>query len=167
MPTVTLVRHGSTDFNGSGRLRGWMDPPLNAVGRQEVAALKVPRGTLYCSDLLRAQQTAGILGECVWRVSALRPWNVGIFAGQPHSKVGERLNWLTRNPTVPCPFGETYKQFADRFLDFVRGLKEDSVLVTHFRNVKLLLAWDGGNGWDTEKLLDGDLLTGCVHSRSI
>ena len=58
-----LVRHGQTDWNLQGRYQGHADPPLNAVGLAEAAHAaqelsKLNLDALFCSDLLRAVQTA-------------------------------------------------------------------------------------------------------------
>ncbi len=58
-----VVRHGMTDWNQSGRIQGYLDPPLNATGRAQarLVALRladVVAQALYSSDLQRASQTA-------------------------------------------------------------------------------------------------------------
>jgi broad specificity phosphatase PhoE len=65
---IALARHGETAFNESRRFQGHLPVPLNERGLQqarELAELCVPEGftALYCSPLLRARQTAEIVGE--------------------------------------------------------------------------------------------------------
>jgi broad specificity phosphatase PhoE len=70
MGRLILVRHGHTSLNSPGsdeRLRAWLDVPLDEKGMQEVAETakkltKYPIEVIYCSDLRRARQTAGVLG---------------------------------------------------------------------------------------------------------
>src|SRR5579862_7876393 len=64
---VFLARHGETDYNAQGRFQGLGPVPLNAVGRQQaeqlaqLASTKGFRG-LWCSPLVRARETANIVG---------------------------------------------------------------------------------------------------------
>lgn len=66
---ILLARHGQTDFNAPPtRVQGSLDPPLNELGRtqaHELAELVAGEGiaALYVSDMLRARQTAAIVGE--------------------------------------------------------------------------------------------------------
>ncbi|GAA2992284.1 putative phosphoglycerate mutase [Microbacterium terrae] len=70
MTTLILVRHGETDWNRDRRIQGATDIPLNDTGRAQVraaaATLRDRLGgaaiTLAASDLLRAQETAEIIG---------------------------------------------------------------------------------------------------------
>ena len=89
--TVLLVRHGQTDWNADGRWQGHSDIPLNDAGRRQAEALASrlsswPVQAVYSSDLLRAAQTADIVG----RILGLEPilekaWRErkgGIFEGK-------------------------------------------------------------------------------------
>jgi broad specificity phosphatase PhoE len=67
---IWLARHGETDANAEGRVQGSLDPPLNERGREQARALAkevAPLGirTLYTSQLLRARETAAIIGEAL------------------------------------------------------------------------------------------------------
>jgi broad specificity phosphatase PhoE len=65
---ILLARHGETDDNRPpARIQGRTDVPINATGRRQAAELsrRVARegiAALYCSDLLRARQTAEVVG---------------------------------------------------------------------------------------------------------
>lgn len=68
MTTLLLVRHGETDWNAEGRLQGHTDRPLNDFGRRQAKALADELSderldAVYSSDLLRARETAEIVGE--------------------------------------------------------------------------------------------------------
>jgi 2,3-bisphosphoglycerate-dependent phosphoglycerate mutase len=70
MTQLWLIRHGLTDWNLEGRYQGQSDIPLNAEGLAQARRLAERlKGTsieaLFSSDLLRAYQTAKILGECL------------------------------------------------------------------------------------------------------
>jgi broad specificity phosphatase PhoE len=65
---VYLARHGQTAYNLEGRFQGQQAIPLDDVGRdqaQELAERAVPYGfvELWCSPLLRARETAEIVGR--------------------------------------------------------------------------------------------------------
>lgn len=63
-----LARHGRTAYNLEGRFQGQQAIPLDDVGRgqaRELAERAVPYGfvALWCSPLLRARETAEIVGR--------------------------------------------------------------------------------------------------------
>lgn len=62
-PSVILIRHGRTELNAQGRLRGRLDVPLDSVGEVEAAALAMALDRIHpqrvlTSPLRRAVQTA-------------------------------------------------------------------------------------------------------------
>ena len=64
---VFLVRHGRTELNAEGRLRGRIDVPLDDVGKKEAAALGrafafTELRTILASPLARATETAAAIG---------------------------------------------------------------------------------------------------------
>lgn len=68
MTTLLLVRHGETDWNADGRLQGQTDRPLSDFGRNQARKLAEelagePLEAIYSSDLVRARETAEIVGE--------------------------------------------------------------------------------------------------------
>ncbi|MBD2459618.1 2,3-bisphosphoglycerate-dependent phosphoglycerate mutase [Oscillatoria sp. FACHB-1407] len=65
MATLILVRHGQSTWNASNRFTGWVDVPLNHVGREQAiaAAQKIsvyPVKVAFTSLLMRAMETAAI-----------------------------------------------------------------------------------------------------------
>lgn len=65
MARLVLVRHGQSTWNAANRFTGWVDVPLNHVGRQEAiaAAQKIsayPIKVAFTSLLMRAMETAAI-----------------------------------------------------------------------------------------------------------
>lgn len=162
---LTFVRHGETELNADGKLRGWLDVRLNAVGKQQAADL-APRfhydsRPILSSDLLRAAETAhsiqGWLKPKVTVHRELRPWHVGVFAGRPADQAHKQLLPYIESPDRVVPFGESWNQYLDRYLGFLESLREDAVVVSHFRNCKVASAWRGGRQLCTDTLLRDDL----------
>lgn len=66
MPSITLIRHGETDWNIEGRYQGQADPPLNSQGLLQAQNLvqelrDSSLNIIYSSPLKRTRQTADIL----------------------------------------------------------------------------------------------------------
>jgi glucosyl-3-phosphoglycerate phosphatase len=65
---LLLVRHGETDWNAEGRLQGQTDRPLSDYGRRQARQLAddlegADFRAIYSSDLVRARETAEIVGR--------------------------------------------------------------------------------------------------------
>ena len=76
--TLWLVRHGQTDWNQEGRYQGQLDLPLNPAGREDARRMAAilaarPLAAIYCSDLLRARQTAEVLARVTGAPLILEP----------------------------------------------------------------------------------------------
>jgi broad specificity phosphatase PhoE len=155
MGKLILVRHGHTCLNVPGkdeRLRGWLDVPLDEQGLREAAETAelladYPVQAIYSSDLRRARQTAEVLRRRTraTRVIAskeLRPWNLGVFAGQRVFDILPFLNLLNHHPDLAAPSGESFYQFYGRYsrrlIELMNlGLESPGyvVAVTHVRNL--------------------------------
>lgn len=106
---VFLVRHGRTSLNAEGRLRGHLNPPLDEVGRREVAALAAVLSghhvvKVVTSPLLRALQTAeaivAVAGAPAAASGGLLDRDYGDWAGEPEADVKERWGSLDAAPGV-------------------------------------------------------------------
>ena len=134
MTTLLLVRHGETDWNAAGRLQGHTDRPLNDHGRRQALALADRLAgervdAIYASDLLRAKETAeivgGQLGLPVVTDPDLREKDWGTWEGlTPDERAAVELR------------GESTQEHRDRVMRAVRRIVERHpgqrvVVVTH------------------------------------
>jgi broad specificity phosphatase PhoE len=181
MGKLLIIRHGHTSLNMPGRderLRGWLDVPLDQQGLDEAAqTAELVRqnhsvGTIYCSDLRRARQTAEVLHRLtkapVTQTSDLRPWNLGVFCGQRVREIIPFLTLLNQHPDLAAPSGESFYQFYGRYAHRLTGLlalaeesKNCVAVVTHVRN--LLASTSIIAGGDRDKVpVKGGPETGAV-----
>jgi alpha-ribazole phosphatase len=145
-----VVRHGTTDWNQAGRIQGHTDIPLNEAGRAQahlagrrLAPLKAT--ALYSSDLLRASETAQIIGQCIGlcvvQKSGLREINFGVWQGLSSLQIRERDPEVyaarRANPYDVAPAGaETWRQFYDRAVQAIQEIlaiteAQRLIVVTH------------------------------------
>ena len=136
---VCVVRHGETDWNTAGVLQGWIDVPINEVGRQQAlehAATLADAGfsRIYSSPLGRALETAEIIARHLQLPeptchAGLKERNFGEIQGIPKIELAE-LNpvlyqqLLKRNPACGFEEGESMDEFASRVLDAVMDIGE-------------------------------------------
>ena len=118
---LTLVRHGKTDWNESGRCQGVSDVPLNSRGVEQAERLAASLGDeridrIYSSDLRRARQTAEkIAARHSIEVNVreeLREMDQGMFEGLEFSRIREKHSdilrrWREEPETLRIPGGET------------------------------------------------------------
>ena len=158
MLRLTLVRHGTTEWNEAGRYQGWGDPPLSERGRAEALRL---RGRLagerfdrvVASDLRRAVQTAEIAlpGAAVETDARLRELGFGAWEGLTWDECAARdgdlpRRWADDPAAVSPPDGETAAVFQARVAAALGDLPpEGSVLcVAHAGVIHAVLAhWMG------------------------
>jgi broad specificity phosphatase PhoE len=107
--TVYLIRHGRTDLNANGRLRGRIDPALDEVGRAEADRLALlfaatELEAVLTSPLQRAVQTATPLAAStnarLEPVSAFVDRDYGPWNGRPKAEVERRYGSLDNAPGV-------------------------------------------------------------------
>ncbi len=139
---LILVRHGESTWNAEERLQGQLDPPLSERGREQARALTamldgVPDERVICSDLVRARETAELLGLRPARFDPRwREIDVGSWAGRTAAEIdaqGEALtNW--RGGPRRAPDGESWEAFHARVAEAIDELAAEGgpwVVICH------------------------------------
>ena len=147
-----LVRHGKDDDTIRG---GWSTSPLTSEGISQVhqlaANLQASRPsnlkTIYTSDLVRAKETADILGSILNLPIIERPefreTNNGLLAGMENKTAEAKypgLYWSTLGWEQSYPDGESPCQFYYRIANAWHRLKEELRNVDH----NIILVTHGG-----------------------
>ena len=146
----TVIRHGQTAANLSGRLQGHSNTELDALGIQQAqCAAERLRGEafdhIFSSDLRRAMQTARIIAEAVGGevvpLSALREWHLGELENRPNTELWKEYPQIMNafkyeGSDLLVPGGESRFQFLKRVADCIDSLAAQYegkriLLVTH------------------------------------
>lgn len=143
--------------------------PLSAEGRADADRLSAEMADkhldrLYSSDLKRAVDTAKKIAKGtatpVTSSMALRPWDLGKFAGETTKDVlPEIAEYMRDKPGEDVPGGECFNVFKARvFAGLPAMLAGDGevALVTHHRVERLLKAWIS-NGCQPDKSINLDV----------
>ena len=157
---LIVVRHGQTAANAQGLLLGRSDPSLDAVGRDQaaaVAAALAPLGAdarIVSSPLQRTRETAAIIaGEAPIEID--ERWielDYGDLEATPVSEVPD-TTWRAwrSDPDFSPAGGESLRALGARVTDACKELLPDAaardvVVVTHVSPVKAAAAWALGVG---------------------
>lgn len=152
MSRVTLIRHGLTDWNVSGRFQGHTDLALSADGREQARQLArylEPLGAvqIHSSPLRRARETAEIAfpDRDVRLDARLMELDFGEFEGrtQAENELHERWAWWYEDPFGrKTPGGESYRDLRERVTCWFEELDEDAHVVafTHSGTIQMLLS---------------------------
>lgn len=158
MSKILLARHGDAEPSSTERLWGQTDVPLSATGlrqaeqlRQRLAHAKIDG--IYSSDLRRALLTAETIasdhGLGVITCAELREIDFGQLEGVLLKQIGELYpelvrQWLTGNPELKYPGGESLGDFTERVKHFLGRLEnhtdqENILIVAHSGPLRLLV----------------------------
>ncbi|HET9960959.1 MAG TPA: histidine phosphatase family protein [Nitrospiraceae bacterium] len=157
MAIVLLIRHGETDWNRSGRVMGDQPIPLNPTGEQrsrEVAAVlaRTPLAAIVTSPVLRAKQTADILGAAaattVHLHEGLSEIGVGVWINRYWRDFAEdpaKRDWYVKPDEARPEGGETLREVQQRAVAAieatVRPPRQDPlVFVTHADVIRAILS---------------------------
>ena len=154
MLRLTLVRHGTTEWNEAGRFQGWGDPPLSARGRAEAERLRDQLAgesfdRIVSSDLLRARETAALAfpGAEVTTNWRLREMSFGAWDGLTWDECVARdgdliRDWSDDPSAVDPPDGEPLADFERRIAAMLAALPEEGseLWVCHAGVIHAILA---------------------------
>lgn len=154
---ILLVRHGETDWNRAGQVMGQRPIPLNSLGTRQAEQL-VPLlqnhsvHSIYASPVLRAQQTATILGAALSRSIQTEPGLTEIGMGEWEGLYWKdltqdfnRLNLYVRPDEARPPGGESLREVQTRAVAAIERLREQpepmtSLFVTHADVIRTIVA---------------------------
>jgi probable phosphoglycerate mutase len=133
---VTLIRHGETEWNLSGRWQGHADSPLSERGVAQAEALgkRMKPGDFdffYSSDLERAMHTSRLVGgHSGWEAlprEDLRERDLGVLEALTTDEMLELQpdayrSFRNGGPEYVPPGGESFKQFCDRCANAVEEI---------------------------------------------
>ena len=144
-----VIRHGQTQLNVDGRLRGLIDEPLDDAGHRQACALaelfaSVPLARLVTSPLRRAWETAEPIARATAATleidDAFVDRNWGPWAGKPRGDVEIEFGTLDRAPGVE-PAGAVASRVIIAARDLVNRAGDDAVaIVAHDAVNRALLA---------------------------
>lgn len=153
--TLTLIRHGLTPWNETGRFQGHADPPLSEAGRKQADRLKArvastfPQpSAVYTSPLKRAHETATIAfgAQSLTLDERLKEINFGDFEGSTRAENERHAAWpeWSQDPYHRAPpNGESYHDLRVRvaaWLDVAHGVPGHVVAVAHSGTIQMVLA---------------------------
>ncbi len=128
---ITYFVHGTTTDNEQHVSSGWKDVELSELGIQQSKDLKEKTqdkkfDVVFCSDLIRAQQSAKLTWEGVYEIisdARLRECNYGDLNGASSDIVEpmQEEECLEK----PFPNGESYEDVKTRVADFLEFLKQN------------------------------------------
>ncbi|MFC7186419.1 histidine phosphatase family protein [Halorubrum yunnanense] len=156
--STLFVRHGTTEWNETGRIQGWAPVGLSEPGREEarrVADAIAERhavDAVVASDLVRTVETAepiaAAAGVDVETDPRLRERDFGVFQGLPSGDFFERFpafdlleNGRAAAERAP-ESGESWLAVRDRVLDAAADLRAregTTVAVTHVNPIRLVV----------------------------
>jgi broad specificity phosphatase PhoE len=175
---IHLARHGQTAYNREGRFQGHLPVPLDETGRMQARALaEVAAGhelvSLWCSPLVRARETAEIVGERIGLVPQLDPrlaetdcgdWTDRWFADVQAEDPEGFARFAATDPTFRFPGGESYAEQTVRVtagLADLQGRAEQlpALVVCHKVSIRLALVALRGEHERTRVIPNAALVT--------
>lgn len=134
---LLLIRHGQSVGNAVRRIQGLDDQPLTEVGREQALALahrlehERDLCALYASPLLRASQTAAIIGQQLGldftQDDRLKEYDCGAITGMSSGEVLAHFpeiaaGWQQNPWRVPVPGEEGVESFQQRVMSAMQDI---------------------------------------------
>ncbi len=154
MTRLALIRHGVTAWNQQNRIQGRTDIALTAAARADVAAWTVPDwlgdAGWFCSPLLRAVQTARLLGaEALAIEPRLIEMNWGEWEGMTFDALRSRdpegfARAEARGLDLRRPGGESPRDVQARLAPWLAAraaVGHPTIAVTHKGVIRAVMAW--------------------------
>lgn len=157
--TLILLRHGETEWNLTGRWQGQAaNTPLTELGREQARIVarrlrSYPIAAIYSSDLLRAWETAQIVGELLGvkpvAEPALRESDIGAWTGLTWAEITVRfpdeVAAMYGGQEVRRGGGESYGELQARLAAAAEGIAvrhtgSTVLLVSHGAALRSLVA---------------------------
>jgi len=149
---LLLVRHGRSEMNAQRRVQGWLDSPLDEVGRAQARAVanrlrREQPMILYTSPLRRARETAEIIAQTldlpIVTDDRLKERDVGAIAGLTNAEIEQRFpewveRWRKMPDWVPPPGAEQPEAFWERVVSVF-----EEILARHSRGAVGVVAHGG------------------------
>ncbi|OMF18521.1 hypothetical protein BK133_30460 [Paenibacillus sp. FSL H8-0548] len=161
MRSIILIQHCQSEHHINNMSGGWTDTPLTVLGNKQAErigrklkdSIDTDNYVIFSSDLMRAKETAEIVGKylslSVHDDTDLREINTGIAAGKTKEWAKEN-----RNPRSRSEFdidyqefeeGETWRQFYERVckcMDRIYNSEHKNlIIITHGGTLAYIIAW--------------------------
>jgi broad specificity phosphatase PhoE len=152
-PTVTLVRHGETEWSAAGKHTGRTDIPLTPEGERKAARVgqRLAGRTfdrVFTSPLQRAARTCALAGFGDRAVvdPDLLEWDYGAYEGRTSRDIqAERPGWLIFRDG--CPNGEQAADVGarvDRVIARLRAVEDRAIVFSSAHVLRVVAArWVG------------------------
>ncbi|NEU61525.1 histidine phosphatase family protein [Paenibacillus sp. ALJ109b] len=146
---LILIRHGTTAWNLEKRYLGHSDIGLLPEAEQELSSLReqfsnITCDALYCSDLLRCQQTLAHIASPQTGQAKLDPRLREIDFGQWEGLTYDQLkdnpkyrDWIDAPQEVTPPSGEPWTAFAARIDSFMKESLMSFSPILHSRSINV------------------------------
>lgn len=161
MREIIIIQHCQSEHHINNMSGGWTDTPLTELGKHQAELIgnklnkKINSNeyALYTSDLMRANQTAEIIGghfniEVIKDIE-LREINTGIAAGKTKEWAREHRN-LRTSEVFDIDYqefldGETWREFYNRVCNCMERIcnfnEKNLIIVTHGGTLGYIIAW--------------------------
>jgi broad specificity phosphatase PhoE len=167
MSGLLLARHGETDDNREPiRVQGFRDTPLNDTGRSQAAELAERVvddgiGSLWSSDLVRASETAEIVGKRIGLVPRLDArlreanrgrWEGRLFVDIEREETELYAAWLRAGEQFRFPGGESLRDQQGRVQAALHDISAagelPALVVCHGGSIRVMLCSRDPRGLD-------------------